>query len=91
MSRSRHFNDRLETGFKAHGGRISGTGIEEDSYDEESFPDDRPFNIPLVTIRQKPIEVPVYPVKKYKLSKKELDYYKNLDEAKKSERKERSK
>lgn len=72
----RHINEQLKTNFKAHGNRIAGNGIEEDDYSESSFPDARPFKERNKVLWQKPIEVKVYPVKTYTLTKDELEKYK---------------
>lgn len=74
-----HINEQLKTNFEAQGSRIAGTGIEEDDYSESSFPDDRPRHRQEPANQYIPIKVKTYPVKKYKLTDRELEHYRNLN------------
>ena len=75
----RHINEKLKTNFYPQGNRIAGTGITEDRYDEESFPDANPFDRRSNSFWHKPVKIEAGEVKVYKLSDKELEYYRNLE------------
>lgn len=73
-----HVNEKLKTKFYSQGNRIAGMGITEDRYDDESFPDHNPFNNHSTSFWHKPVKVEPEPIKTYKLSEEELNYYKTL-------------
>lgn len=73
-----HVNEKLKTKFYPQGNRVAGIGITEDRYDEESFPDPNPFNNHSTSFLHKPIKIEPAPIKTYKLSEEELNYYKTL-------------
>ena len=70
----RHPNENLRTQFEGSG-RFAGTGIYEDRYDEESFPDERKHWRRGVAFWHKPMKIEPSPVKTYTMSKEELDEY----------------
>ena len=74
----RHPNENLRTQFEGSG-RFAGTGIIEDDYSEESFPDDRKHWRRGVSFWHKPMKIKSAKVKTYKLSDEELEYYRGVE------------
>ena len=74
----RHPNENLRTQFEGSG-RFAGTGIVEDDYSEESFPDERKHWRRGVAFWHKPMKIKSATVKRYKLSDEELEYYRSLE------------
>ena len=79
MTRRKHINEKLKTNFYPQGNRIAGTGITEDRYDEESFPDPNPFDRRSNSFWHKPIKIEGGPVKTYQLTDEELEKYRELE------------
>ena len=74
MMPKRHVNESLRTGFEGSG-RLAGTGIEEENYSEESFPDRNPWRYKSVLPRASKRNGEPTPVTVYKLSEEELKKY----------------
>jgi hypothetical protein len=74
----RHPNENLRTQFEGTG-RFAGTGIIEDRYDDESFPDRNPHDNRSRSFWHKPMKIEAGEVKTYKLTDEELEYYRNLE------------
>jgi hypothetical protein len=74
----RHPNENLRTQFEGTG-RFAGTGIVEDDYSEESYPDERRYWRRGVAFWHKPMKIEAGEVKTYKLTDEELEYYRNLE------------
>ena len=68
----RHVNENLRTEFEGSG-RLAGTGIDEENYSEESFPDRNPWRYK----KHRPLKQKIEPapVVVYKLSEEELKKY----------------
>ena len=79
MTRRKHINEKLKTNFFPQGNRIAGTGITEDRYDEESFPDPNPFDRRSNSFWHKPMKIEGGPVKTYQLTDEELEKYRELE------------
>lgn len=58
-------------------GRLAGTGIVEDNYGEESFPDDNSFHVNIKNTKKVKKKIEEAPVKTYVISKDELKKYEN--------------
>ena len=70
----RHANENLRTTFEGSG-RFAGTGIDEEDYSEESFPDRNPWRYKSVLPKMPKRKIEPESVTVYKLSKEELKKY----------------
>lgn len=72
MARKRHVNEFL----RRETGRVAGSGMVHDSYDDESYPRGDPWKKDLTPIPKKKEKREPDPVRTYKLSSAELAKYK---------------